>query len=161
MKRSIARMALALGVALVMVLSFGSAQAQSAEDDPEMVEAGMAVFEANCAGCHGADGMGTQRGRDLTDVAVQQPDRLVHIDSVTNGKGFMPAFGENLSAEDIDAAISYVRLTFVSEPAAEAVEELAATGSDGDITTIVGVSLVAAGALMVLVSRRRETPEAA
>ncbi len=132
--------------------------AQGAEDDPAQVEAGMAVYEASCAGCHGADGMGSDRGRSLTDVAGEA-DRAVHFASVANGKTGMPPFGDNLSAEEIDAAISYVRLTFVSEsaePAAEEMEEmeeLPATGAESLYLAMFGAVLLSLG----LVLRRSAT----
>ena len=89
------------------------------------------VFEANCTTCHGADGAGTDRGRPLTGIAQAEPDRLVHIASVTNGKGNMPQWGTRLDAEEIDAVVSYVRLTFVDPSATNDVAEpaeLAVTG---------------------------------
>lgn len=140
-----------------MVMTFaifgaGTAGAQEDADDPAQVEAGMAVYESSCAGCHGADGEGSERGRPLLDVAAEA-SRSVHVDSVTNGKGGMPAFGEGLSEEEIGQAISYVRLTFVSEET-EALQELPRTGATLWITTV-GVSLVAAGLAVLLVSRRR------
>ncbi|MDW3178008.1 MAG: cytochrome c [Acidimicrobiia bacterium] len=141
----------------LLVGAFGVAHAgaQGATDDPAQVEAGMAVFESNCAGCHGADGTGTNSGRPLTDVATQEPDRLVHIASVTDGKGNMPAFGGNLEADEIDAAVSYVRLTFVSaqEP------ELAVTGRTTSTLLLVSLTALVGGLGMAAASRRmgRET----
>ena len=74
-----------------------AAGAQVGADDPAQVEAGRAVFERNCASCHTSEGVGSRAGRPLTDIALEEPDRSVHIDSVTNGKGAMPAFGAALS----------------------------------------------------------------
>lgn len=82
--------AMTLAVGLVGI---AGATAQSATDDPAQLEAGQAVFESNCSGCHGVDGTGSNTGRPLTDVATQQPDRLVNVASVTEGRGNMPAFG--------------------------------------------------------------------
>lgn len=146
-----------LGVTLIVsVLGIASAGAQAAQDDPAQVEAGMAVFEANCAGCHGTDGTGTNFGRPLTDVATQEPDRSVHIASVTNGKGGMPAFGDELDANDIDAAVSYVRLTFSTAQADDAAEpELAVTGRT--TTTLVFFSLIALTSGLGLTALARRT----
>lgn len=69
---------------------------------------GEALFaSAGCAGCHtlaaaGADGT---VGPSLDDT--KPPLELV-VDRVTNGKGGMPAFGGQLSAEQIDAIAEYV-----------------------------------------------------
>lgn len=157
MKRASFRWCVSIGVMTAALLSFGTVQAQTAEDNPDRVEEGKVVFEANCARCHGADGAGTNFGRPLTDIAVQQPDRNVHITSVTDGLRNMPALGGDLSEEEIDDAISYVRLTFVSEIAAEEEEpeELAATGGGEEYASAVGLSLIGVGGLLVLASRRR------
>ena len=144
-------------VAAVALLLFGisTATAQGAADDPAQVEAGQAVYEMACAGCHGEDGTGSNFGRPLTDIAAEQPDRSVHVASVTDGKGSMPAFGDQLEADQIDAAISYVRLTFASEAAADAEPEaLADTGVETAVFAIAGMALVGAGGLMVTTSRR-------
>lgn len=108
----------------------------SATDDPALVDAGSAVFAASCSGCHGADGTGTDRGRPLLGIAEQQPDRLVHFGSVSNGKGNMPAFSTRLSGEEIDAALTYVRLTFL---AAEAEPEAGADEGETDEAAAGGI----------------------
>lgn len=122
----------------------------------------MAVYETNCASCHTSEGVGSAAGRPLTDIALQEPDRSVHIDSVTNGRGGMPAFGAALSEEEIDSVVSYVRLTFVSaqaeepaeeEPAVEE-EELASTGVESGMLVVAGIGLGVAG-LMLVSTRRR------
>lgn len=115
-----------------------------AADDPALVDAGMAVYTASCSGCHGADGAGSDRGRPLTGIAVQQPDRLIHFASVSNGKGNMPAFAANLSGEDIDAALSYVRLTFLpAEQEEEAGEEAGAPVEDASAMIAAGMAVFA------------------
>jgi cytochrome c6 len=146
-----------LAVVAALVFSFDVASAQSGEDDPAQVEAGMATFEANCAACHSSDGTGSATGRPLTDIAIEQPDRSVLITSVTDGKGNMPTWGAVLSAEEIDAVVSYVRIGFASQPAEEeaeeeeaaAEEELAVTGTETPFVLILGAALVAAGLLFV------------
>ncbi len=132
------------------MLATGSANAQESMDDPADVEDGKEIFEANCARCHGNDGTGSNFGRDLTDVATQEPDRSVHITSVTDGKGNMPAFGSDLSEDDIDKAISYVRLEFVTEAEAE----LALTGVETKWGIIASLALIGAGLLLVGATRR-------
>jgi LPXTG-motif cell wall-anchored protein len=143
------------------VLMAPAAVAQETVDDPAQVEAGMAIFETNCASCHTSEGVGSAAGRPLTDIALEEPDRSAHIDSVTNGRGGMPAFGAALSEEEIDSVVSYVRLTFVSaqpeesaeaEPAAE--EELASTGVESGVLVVAAIGFAAAG-LMLLGARRR------
>lgn len=124
--------------------------AQSAEDDPEMFDAGEAIYQGGCAGCHGENGEGSDTGRPLTGIASQEPDRLVHIASVTDGKGGMPALGTNLSPEDIDAAVSYVRLAFLQE---DEMEELPRTGTS-DWVFGFGIALLVLGAIAVRYEHR-------
>lgn len=155
MKRSLVvwTATLSLVFALFGLTAVSGVAAQSATDDPGQVDAGQMVYESSCAGCHGVDGSGVEGlGRPLTDIASQQSDRSVHIASVADGKGGMPAFGEQLSGEEIDAAISYVRLTFVSDAAA-APEELASTGTETTVLAVGGSALIAAGLLLTQISR--------
>jgi mono/diheme cytochrome c family protein len=74
------------------------------------------VFEAKCASCHGKDGRGkTFRGklkhaRDLTDAKWQNDvtdERL--FNSIHNGRNKMPNFKKDLSEDQIDALVAYVR----------------------------------------------------
>ena len=74
------------------------------------------LFNSKCAKCHGHDGRSkTMRGkfthaRDLTDASWQNEvtdERL--FNSISNGKGKMPAFKKKITDSDIDALVSYVR----------------------------------------------------
>jgi mono/diheme cytochrome c family protein len=136
-----------LAIVFAALFAIDGAWAQEGGDDPAQLEAGMAVFEQSCASCHMSDGTGSLAGRSLIDIATIQPDRAVHTASVTDGLNDMPSFAASLSAEEIDVAVTYARLTFVSEqPASEddAQDELAVTGTN---TT---VAAFGAGALLVL-----------
>lgn len=146
-----------LATAAALLFTFDVASAQGGVDDPAQIEAGMALFESNCVSCHTSEGTGSSAGRPLTDIAVEQPDRAVHVESVTNGKGNMPAWGATLSAEEIDSVVSYVRLGFVSETAAEepAAEELAVTGSEVEFFLLAAGVLLGAGLLFIRSSRPR------
>jgi len=81
---------------------------------------GKALFEANCAKCHGTDGKGTTKmgmkagAKDLTDAKVQSSvtdDKIA--DAIKNGikegdklkmKGF-----PDLVGDDVKALVAYVR----------------------------------------------------
>ena len=74
------------------------------------------TFDAQCARCHGKDGRAhTMRGRlsharDMTNASWQNEvtdERL--FNSITKGKGKMPAYGKKLSEDQIDALVRYVR----------------------------------------------------
>lgn len=143
--------AVAAAIGLALGLSPAAVSAQSETDDPALLESGEDVFVESCAGCHGEDGLGTDFGRPLIGIAGQEPDRLVHIASVTDGKGGMPAFGDALSADDIDAAVTYARLTFVSEQEADT---LPMTGP-AEVIAFVGGALVVGGLSLTELGRRR------
>jgi cbb3-type cytochrome c oxidase subunit III len=77
---------------------------------------GRGVYTANCARCHGADGMGKTTMGEMTEApnlsdAEWQGRRGMSrmVASVTNGRGQMPAFKKKLSKQDIAAAVAYVR----------------------------------------------------
>ena len=146
----------ALALVLFVFSAPGQATAQGA-DDPAQIDAGKAVYEMSCAGCHAEDGTGVAgRGRPLTGIA-NQGDRATHVASITDGKGGMPAFGSRLSAEEIDQATSYVRLTFVDASATTTAEpELALTGFGSTELALIGVTMIAGGAQLVRWSRRED-----
>jgi cytochrome c oxidase subunit 2 len=77
--------------------------------DPVLVE-GRDVYQARCASCHGASG-GGGAGPALNDgrMVDAYPDVADQIDVIANGRGAMPAFGERLSAEEIEAVVRYTR----------------------------------------------------
>jgi mono/diheme cytochrome c family protein len=77
---------------------------------PAQVEMGKAVYEANCASCHGLDGKGTSPMPDFTDfAATAQVAQSSWEQVVKTGQGGMPAFGEKLSEPEQRAALEYVR----------------------------------------------------
>lgn len=187
MKRLLPVTVLVTGIAIFLMSLHGTPQAGASAqgDDPAQVEAGQAVYESTCADCHGIDGTGGGLGRDLTGVATEA-DRAQHIASVTEGLGIMPAHADLLSAEEIEQAVSYVRLTFVADDGASeddgasaddestetgeedsaaedeaattedaaADEDLASTGVNTGIVAVIGATLLAGGAQLVLWSRR-------
>jgi cytochrome c6 len=72
---------------------------------------GAQIFEAQCAGCHAGGGNIVRRGKTLKLKALQknQMDNLAAIQTiVTQGKGNMSAYGDRLSAEEINAVAAYV-----------------------------------------------------
>ncbi|HEX3559592.1 MAG TPA: c-type cytochrome [Pyrinomonadaceae bacterium] len=109
-----------VGVSVLLVYSVGAASgvktlADTRRGKPQ-VERGREVFAANCARCHGGDGLGhTTMGEmteapNLTDAAWQsRRSNARMIASVANGRGEMPAFLRKLSRQDISAAIAYIR----------------------------------------------------
>ena len=74
------------------------------------------LFAKNCATCHGKDGRAKtfkakfNHARDLTDPEWQTSvtdERL--FNSITNGRGHMPAWGKKLTETEINLLVAYVR----------------------------------------------------
>jgi mono/diheme cytochrome c family protein len=70
----------------------------------------------NCATCHGEDGHAKtfkakfNHARDLTNAEWQASVSDEHLfNSITNGRGKMPAFGKKFSEAEIGALVAYVR----------------------------------------------------
>jgi mono/diheme cytochrome c family protein len=76
-----------------------------------------ALFNEKCARCHGEDGRSETRSGSMlgapnfTDEKWWQEEKTDErlINSVTNGKDAMPAFGKKLSKEEIIELVAYVR----------------------------------------------------
>jgi mono/diheme cytochrome c family protein len=66
---------------------------------------GTIVFAKVCSGCHGIDGSGGT-GPDLTARTDLTEERIVY--QVTNGGSRMPAYGGQLSSDEISAVAAYV-----------------------------------------------------
>jgi len=114
---------LALAGAVLIALGFwlhstsivSSAAASEISAIPDNADASR-LFEKKCAECHGKDGRAQSfRGkhshaRDLTDAEWQQrvSDERIY-NSISNGKGKMPAFGKKLSDAEISSLATYVR----------------------------------------------------
>ncbi len=103
--------------ALVLILAALSCASAGAEvKKGQSVEKGKSIYAAKCARCHGADGRGqTTIGQmveapDLTDAGWRAGrSRARMIESVTRGRGSMPAFAKKLSKGEIAAAVAYAR----------------------------------------------------
>ena len=75
-----------------------------------------ALFAKNCATCHGNDGRAKtfkaklNHARNLTNSAWQanvSDERL--FNSITNGRGHMPAWKKKLTEAEINSLVAYVR----------------------------------------------------
>jgi cbb3-type cytochrome c oxidase subunit III len=116
MKKNVQSLVVLLIVGLVTVLIYTSPSAQSAQKHTAQPVAAQVVFEKHCATCHGKDGQAKtfkakfDHARNLTDAKWQgevSDERI--FNSITNGKGKMPAWGKKLSEAQINALVQYVR----------------------------------------------------
>jgi cytochrome c6 len=71
-------------------------------------EAGATIFsEQGCGGCHVLEAAGSS-GTVGPNLDESQPEYDLIIDRVTNGQGVMPAFGDELSEQQIQDVAAYV-----------------------------------------------------
>jgi ubiquinol-cytochrome c reductase cytochrome b subunit len=72
---------------------------------------GSLVFQyKNCRNCHALDGIGGDRGPDLTTIGVQMTRNQL-IDQISNGTpggGNMPAYGKQISPAEMDALVDFL-----------------------------------------------------
>jgi cytochrome c6 len=74
-----------------------------------------ATFDAKCAVCHGKDGSGdTPMGKnmkvpDLRSKTVQAKSSAELNNIIAKGKGIMPAYSSQLSKEEINDLVAYIR----------------------------------------------------
>lgn len=93
------------------------AEARAASSDKEysmeeLMANGEDLYNKNCAACHMANGQGVPGTFPslIESQLTTTPEGLAeHINRIINGKGLMPAFGEQLSDADIAAVVTYER----------------------------------------------------
>jgi cytochrome c oxidase subunit II len=92
------------------------AKAKAAADLADMTQEqlmteGAAVYAANCAGCHGAEGQGTGTFPALKGSKVATGPLADHVKTVVNGRPgtVMPAFASTLTDKQIAAVVTYER----------------------------------------------------
>ena len=89
--------------ALTLAASFATASAQ----DPAAVEAGEAVYSEHCAECHGENLRSSGSIPDLRDL--HQDQRAFFDQTVSDGKGQMPAWGGVLNEGELNQLWAYIR----------------------------------------------------
>jgi len=101
MKKSIVAV-LTLGIVVIGLPAFGAT--------PDA-----ALYKSKCAMCHAADGSGNtsmgkaQKLRDLRSDEVQKQTDVELTKVIAGGKGKMPAYGKQLSTEQIEGLIAFIR----------------------------------------------------
>jgi mono/diheme cytochrome c family protein len=139
----------------VWALIYAGALVKTAPADP-LFEEGQGVYQAQCSGCHEADGSGGT-GRPLNEVVSVFPDEADHIAWIENGSpapgtpygdpavgrtsgsdGYttpMPPFKDKLTPEQIAAVAYYERVEFGGQepnaPGAEGAEGATSSGGEG------------------------------
>ena len=101
---------------MAMVLGLGMIGAWSSAGLAADSDAGKAVFEKSCVGCHGKDGKGNpamakvlgEKGLDLTSKEATQKSDAELLKIIVEGAGKMPA-QKSLSQDEQKQVLAYVR----------------------------------------------------
>jgi mono/diheme cytochrome c family protein len=72
----------------------------------EQLKTGAEIYARNCSPCHGARMLDPQGASDLRKFPRGERERFVN--SVTRGKNQMPAWGDLLKPEEVEALWTYV-----------------------------------------------------
>lgn len=116
-----------------------------------LAEKGKAVYETNCVACHGDTLQGQENWRELAakgEKAAPALDATGHswhhsdialADTIRNGSAPMPAFGDTLADQEIEAVVAYIKSTWpaatlAQQPQAGAAASVqpASTGGHGN-----------------------------
>ena len=107
---------LGLGIVLASMYSVYSASFVTEKNFAQKDADASVLFDKKCATCHGKDGQAKtfkakfNHARNLTDAKWQSEvsdERL--FNSISNGKGKMPAWGKKFSGAQINSLVAYVR----------------------------------------------------
>lgn len=71
---------------------------------------GAVVYAEHCARCHGPTGMGDVGPQLAGQVTLMFPSVDDQVAFVTRGMGGMPAFGDALTAIELEAVVRHTRL---------------------------------------------------
>jgi mono/diheme cytochrome c family protein len=94
---------------IVLALALALLRAPAAAEEavaPEHVKRGADIYARNCSPCHGPRLKGEESAFDLRTFPRDQRARFVT--SVTRGKNTMPAWGDLINGDDLDALWAYV-----------------------------------------------------
>lgn len=101
-----------LGIIFLLVTACVKPKPILPEKNPEgykqeeaKVYSGQELYQQKCVSCHGSDGkLGVAGAKDITASMLSLDER---IQLITNGKNTMPAFGPQLSEEEIKKVAEY------------------------------------------------------
>jgi mono/diheme cytochrome c family protein len=110
-----ARISIATSIFGVLIFSAcqSSPNREVAAGSDELAKA-RAIFQRECATCHGAKGEGTAMTQFVANVNLKSAQARALSDEqlrqqIINGKGAMPPFAGRLTPDQIDALVRYIR----------------------------------------------------
>ena len=115
----------AISITLLLLTACGSSSSTEQTLSPAQLAEGKALYEANCAACHGIIGEGEENWQnnnedgtlrapphDSSGHTWHHPDQLLFQITSKGGKGLnsrMPAFDEKLTEEEITLTLEYIK----------------------------------------------------
>jgi mono/diheme cytochrome c family protein len=101
-------------IAACLLIPGGAALGPLAAAQTSASSGAASTYKANCAVCHGEDGSGTALGtrlqvKDLRSKEVLEKSSSALAQTIRDGKGNMPAFGDRLDSDQIKHVIEFVR----------------------------------------------------
>ena len=120
MKRVVQQSIVLAAIIFALVICFGASRAASSASLESYSLAAQrsaaAIYKSQCASCHGKDGRAKtfkakfNHARNLADAEWQERTTDERIfNSISNGRGKMPAYGNKLSDAEIESLVAYVR----------------------------------------------------
>ncbi|MGB0387145.1 MAG: c-type cytochrome [Ardenticatenaceae bacterium] len=120
----------AMSMSLLLLTACGGNEPTEGLSPAQLAE-GKALYEANCAACHGMNGEGEENWQEPNDDGTfrapphdstghtwHHPDQLLLQITTKGGKGLnsrMPAFEEKLTEEEIELVLEYIKTFWVPE----------------------------------------------
>src|ERR1700712_1351839 len=104
----VAPAAIALALATLLLLTAANlAPVAHASSKDDRASGAVLFHERGCEHCHGVDGIGTERGPDLSGVGrwLHKPDIALQI---RNGGKTMPAFADSLTDDEVSQLVAYL-----------------------------------------------------
>ena len=94
-----------LTIAAIAMMLYGCAKSNRPTVSSTGAGDGMAIFNQNCARCHGEDGnkIPPWKGK------VNNMSHAKAVDTIVKGFGRMPPFGTSLTSQQIDQVATYVQ----------------------------------------------------
>ncbi len=98
-------------LAVALLISACNSHTERPPDPQRLIHDGQPLYEQNCASCHQTDGSGQPGNvpRLAGNPIVTLEDPIPSITVVVQGKGSMPAFGDQLNDVQIADILSYIR----------------------------------------------------
>jgi cytochrome c6 len=102
-------------IVCIAALLFLGASGNVARAESNPSSPGQALFKSRCALCHGEDGRGKtnlglqMKAFDLNSEKVQKSTNAQLKDVIENGKGNMPPFQAQLTDQQVNELLKYVR----------------------------------------------------